>query len=53
MTPADRERLVDFLRRKMCKPCRDHGPDPAHAGCCEASDLVEIVETDTETKDQS
>lgn len=44
MTPDDVERIADFLRRKMCKPCRDTGPNPEHAGCCEASDLLEIVE---------
>ena len=44
MTPDETERLVEFLRRKMCKPCRDGTPNPDHAGCCEAADLVEIVE---------
>ena len=44
VTPDETERLVEFLRRKMYKPCRDGSPNPDHAGCCEAGEIVEIVE---------
>jgi hypothetical protein len=44
MTPENTRRLIEFLRRKMCKPCRDSGANPEHPACCEAADLIDIVE---------
>lgn len=45
MTPDERERLISFLRRKQCAPCRAGDVDPSHGGCVEAAELIEIVET--------
>lgn len=44
MTDSERSRLVEFLRRKQCGPCRGGALDASHAGCVEAEDLIEIVE---------
>lgn len=46
MREEDRERLVEFLRRKMCGPCRRGELNLAHEGCVEAADLIAIVEAD-------
>jgi hypothetical protein len=43
MTREEQDRLVDFLRRKQCGPCRRGRIDPSHPGCAEAEDLIEIV----------
>jgi hypothetical protein len=42
----DRERLVQFLRIKMCGPCRRDGARADHEGCVEAEALIAIVEAD-------
>jgi hypothetical protein len=42
----DRERLVEFLRGKMCGPCRRGDLNPAHDGCVEARQLIAIVEAE-------
>ncbi len=44
MNPDERQRLIDFLRRKMCGPCRRGEVNPEHDGCVEASDLIELVD---------
>lgn len=46
VTDAERDRLITFLRNKMCGPCRREKPDPEHEGCAEAAILIEIVEKD-------
>ncbi len=44
MTHEDKQRIVDFLRRKQCGPCRAGHGDSGHVGCAEAEDLIRIVE---------
>ncbi len=46
MNADERQRLIDFLRKKMCGPCRRGDLNPEHEGCLEASDLIEIIEAD-------
>lgn len=46
MTPEQRDRLIAFLQNKMCGPCRRGDVDPAHQGCVEAAELIEIVESE-------
>jgi len=46
MSPENRERLTEFLRKKMCGPCRRGELNAEHEGCLEAAELVEIVESD-------
>lgn len=43
MTDAEKERLIDFLAKKMCGPCRAKGADGNHEGCVEAEALIAIV----------
>jgi hypothetical protein len=43
MTPEERERLIEYLQRKMCKPCRESQHSAEHAGCQEALELIAIV----------
>lgn len=43
MTDAERQRLIEFLRKKMCGPCRRSGADAGHEGCVEAEELIAIV----------
>jgi ribosomal protein S28E/S33 len=45
----DKQRLIDFLRRKMCGPCRRGDLDIAHEGCVEAAELIVIVEAERST----
>ena len=44
MTPEQKDRLVTFLQKKMCGPCRRDGADADHEGCVEAEALIVIVE---------
>lgn len=44
MTDHERQRLIDFLRKKQCGPCRRGAVDTGHAGCVEAAELIDIVE---------
>lgn len=46
MTPDERNRLISFLQKKMCAPCRQQGANPEHPGCLEAQELLEIVESE-------
>ncbi len=46
MTDEEQERLVEFLRRKMCGPCRRGDLNMGHEGCVEATELVAIVEAE-------
>ena len=46
MNADQKRRLIDFLSRKMCGPCRRDGAEPAHAACCEAQDLIAVVEAE-------
>lgn len=46
MTRADQERLLDFLRRKQCAPCRRGQLDLSHSGCVEAEELIELVQNE-------
>lgn len=46
MTADEIDRLITFLRTKMCRPCRDGTPNPEHHGCCEASELIETMRRD-------
>ena len=50
MTAAERARLIDFLRRKQCGPCRRGDLDSTHAGCVEAADLIDIVELSSQLR---
>jgi hypothetical protein len=43
LTSQDRERLVDFLLKTICAPCRRDGAAPDHPGCIEAEALVELL----------
>jgi hypothetical protein len=43
MTSEERERLIEYLQRKMCKPCRESEHGGEHAGCQEALELIAIV----------
>jgi hypothetical protein len=45
MTNGERDRLIEFLQKKMCGPCRRDGPTSDHEGCLEAHEL-KIVERD-------
>jgi hypothetical protein len=40
----DQERLLEFLRKKMCGKCRRGALTAQHDGCHEAAELIEIVE---------
>jgi hypothetical protein len=46
VTDDERSRLIDFLRAKMCTPCRRDGASAEHPGCEEAQALIVIVEAD-------
>lgn len=46
MKSSDRDPLIDFLHRKMCRPCRDGDLNPGHVGCVEAAELITIVESE-------
>jgi hypothetical protein len=43
MTSEEKERLIAFLSKKMCGPCRTNGAEADHEGCVEAEALIEIV----------
>jgi len=43
MTKGERDRLIEFLERKQCSPCRRGDLDRSHVGCMEAADLIAIV----------
>lgn len=43
MTRHEQERVLAFLRIKQCAPCRRGDLDPAHSGCVEAEDLIDII----------
>jgi hypothetical protein len=49
MTQKEKDRLLDFLRKKMCGPCRTGAVHPTHPGCAEAATLVSIVSRETPT----
>lgn len=44
MKAEEQDRLVAFLRSKMCGPCRRDGASADHPGCVEAEQLIAIVE---------
>ena len=44
MTLSDSERLIDFLRKKMCGHCKRGAVSVQHDGCLEAAELVSMVE---------
>lgn len=44
LTRGEKERLISFLERKMCGPCRRDGAASNHPGCVEAEELIDIVE---------
>jgi len=44
MTADEQERLLDFLRRKQCGPCRRGTVQPGHVGCAEAEEFVRVIE---------
>jgi len=46
MKQADRDRLIEFLKVKMCGPCRRNGAIADHDGCVEAERLIAVVEAD-------
>jgi hypothetical protein len=43
MTADEQDRLIAFLRKKQCTPCRNGQLDGTHGGCIEAEDLIEVV----------
>lgn len=47
MNNAQRERLVEFLMKKMCGPCRRDAAIDDHEGCKEAEELIAIVKAET------
>lgn len=49
MTPSEQSRLLEFLQRKQCGPCRRDRVDPSHAGCWEAEELIRIVRRERPT----
>lgn len=49
MTAAEQQRLVEFLERKQCTPCRRGNLDRSHVGCMEAADLIAIVRRERTT----
>lgn len=42
-TEQEKERLITFLEKKMCGPCRRDGAVAEHEGCVEAEELIETV----------
>ena len=44
MTGNEQTRLIDYLRNRMCGPCRESLAPPTHKGCTEALELTRIVE---------
>jgi hypothetical protein len=43
---SDRQRIIEFMERKMCGPCRRADLNPSHDGCVEAATLIEILNDD-------
>jgi len=43
MTDEERNRLLEFLEKKLCGPCRREGAAVDHPACKEAEDLMTIV----------
>jgi hypothetical protein len=46
MTGAEKDRLIAFLEKKMCRPCLREGAAVGHDGCVEAEALIAIVSRD-------
>lgn len=46
MTREEKNRIIAFLRNKMCGPCRRDSADASHEGCVEAEQLITIVENE-------
>lgn len=44
MTEQEKKRVITFLEKKMCGPCRRDGAVVEHEGCVEAQELIEIVQ---------
>ena len=43
MTEEERARLIEFLGKKLCAPCRRDEATADHPACKEAEELIEIV----------
>ena len=46
MNRHEQRRIIEFLRHKQCTPCRNGNLDPHHAGCVEAEELIEIIDSE-------
>lgn len=51
MKSKDKERIVSFLNKKMCGPCRRDGANPDHPACVEAAELIEIIDAEPSESD--
>ena len=49
MTDDEQQRIIDFLQRKQCGPCRRGSVDAGHVGCAEAQDLIRVIEREPAT----
>lgn len=49
MTDDEQQRIIDFLQRKQCGPCRRGSVDRGHVGCAEAQDLIRVIEREPAT----
>jgi hypothetical protein len=43
MNRHEQQRIIDFLRKKQCTPCRNGSLDHGHSGCVEAEELIDII----------